>query len=222
MATFTDALPILVGFTGVYGSGKCYVAEALVSDLSAGAAVLVREDSYYRDAASLPGFDAATFDFDDVAARDHELMVRDLSELKAGRDIVAPLYSFIHHGREPGGEPVRAAEVVIVEGTHLLCTPALVDLFDIRVFVDTPADIRFIRRLLRDQAERGRTAESVIHQYLATVRPGHERLTEPSRVNADFIVADATAAVRLEDPQAVVRLAAPVLAHPLLAALFTA
>ena len=112
-------------------------------------------------------------------------------------------------------------EVVIVEGTHVLCTPGLVELFDIRVFVDTPADIRFIRRLLRDQAERGRTADSVIQQYLATVRPGHVRLTEPSRVNADFIVADATAAVRLEDPQAVVRLVAPVLAHPSLAGLFS-
>ena len=104
----------------------------------------------------------------------------------------------------------------MVEGTHVLCTPDLTALFDIRVFVDTPADIRFIRRLLRDQEERGRSADSVVAQYLATVRPGHERLTEPSRTHADFIVADATAAVRLEDPQAVVRLAAPVLAHPLL------
>ena len=86
---------------------------------------------------------------------------------------------------------------------------------------DTPADIRFIRRLLRDQSERGRSADSVVAQYLATVRPGHERLTEPSRTHADFIVADATAAVRLEDPQAVVRLAAPVLAHPLLAPFLT-
>jgi uridine kinase len=153
---------------------------------------------------------------------DQVMMIRDLTELKAGRDIVAPLYSFIHHGREPGGEAVRAAGVVIVEGTHVLCTPGLVALFDIRVFVDTPADIRFIRRLLRDQTERGRTPESVIAQYLATVRPGHERLTEPSRVNADFIIADAMAAVRLEDPQAVVRLAAPVLAHPLLAPLIRA
>ena len=140
-----------------------------------------------------------------------------LTELKAGRPVVAPLYSFLHHGRDPGGEPIPAAEVVILEGTHVLCTPALTALFDIKVFVDTPADIRFIRRLLRDQTERGRTAESVIHQYLLTVRPGHERLTEPSRTHADFIVADATAAVRLEDPQAVIRLAAPVLAHPLLA-----
>ncbi len=212
-------MAILIAITGGSGSGKSTLAEAVVAALPDGAAVLLREDSYYRDAAGLPDFDPNTFDFDDVAARDHALMIHDLSELKAGRTITAPIYSFIHHGREPGGEPVPAAEVVIVEGTHVLCTPGLVDLFDIRVFVDTPADIRFIRRLLRDQAERGRTAESVIAQYLDTVRPGHERLTEPSRVNADFIVADATAAVRLEDLQVVVRLAAPVLAHPLLAAL---
>ena len=95
-------MPILIAITGGSGSGKSTLAETLVAALPAGAAVLVREDSYYRDAASLPGFDAATFDFDDVAARDHELMVRDLSELKAGRDIVAPLYSFIHHGRAGG------------------------------------------------------------------------------------------------------------------------
>ena len=209
-------MAILIAITGGSGSGKSTLAEALVSALPSGKAVLVREDSYYRDAASLPGFDEATFDFDDVAARDHVLMIADLSELKAGRPVTAPLYSFIHHGREPGGEPVPAAEVVVVEGTHVLCTPELTALFDIRVFVDTPADIRFIRRLLRDQEERGRSADSVVAQYLATVRPGHERLTEPSRTHADFIVADATAAVRLEDPQAVVRLAAPVLAHPLL------
>ena len=212
-------MAILIAITGGSGSGKSTLAETLVSALPDGAAVLVREDSYYKDAAALPGFDAATFDFDDVAARDHDLMVADLKALKAGRSVTAPVYSFIHHGREPGGEPIPAAQVVIVEGTHVLCTPDLTALFDIRVFVDTPADIRFIRRLLRDQAERGRSADSVVAQYLATVRPGHERLTEPSRTHADFIVADATAAVRLEDPQAVVRLAAPVLAHPLLQAL---
>ena len=211
-------MTILIAITGGSGSGKSTLAEALVTSLPAGVAVLMREDSYYRDAASVPGFDADTHDFDDVAARDHDLLIQDRSELKAGRPAVAPLYSVLHHGRDPGGEPIPAAEVVIVEGTHVLCTPALTALFDIKVFVDTPADIRFIRRLLRDQTERGRTADSVIHQYLLTVRPGHERWTEPSRTHADFIVADATAAVRLEDPQAVIRLAAPVLAHPLLAA----
>lgn len=209
-------MTILIAITGGSGSGKSTLAEALISSLPEGVATLLREDAYYLDAASVAGFDPATHDFDDVAARDHDLLISDLTDLKAGRSVTAPLYSFIHHGREPGGDPVPAAQVVVVEGTHLLCTPALAALFDIRVFVDTPADIRFIRRLLRDQTERGRTAESVIQQYLATVRPGHERLTEPSRVHADFIIADATAAVRLDDAQAVVRLAAPVLAHPLL------
>ena len=209
-------MAILIGITGGSGSGKSTLAEALYAALPPDSAVLLREDSYYIDAAALPDFDPAAFDFDDVAARDHVLMAEHLAELKAGRGVTAPVYSFIHHGREPEGEAVGAARVVIVEGTHVLCTPEVAALFDIRVFVDTPSDIRFIRRLLRDQVERGRTAESVIHQYLATVRPGHERLTEPSRVHADFIIADATAAVRLEDPQAVVRLAAPVLAHPLL------
>lgn len=210
-------MTLLIAITGGSGSGKSTLAETVVAALPAGRAVLLREDSYYKDAASLPDFDATTFDFDDVAARDHDLLIRDLTALKSGRDVVAPVYSFIHHGREPGGEPVAATDVVLVEGAHLLCTPDLAALFDIKVFVDTPADIRFIRRLLRDQAERGRTAQSVIGQYLATVRPGHERLTEPTKVLADFVVADATAAVRLTDPQAVVRLAAPVLAHPLLA-----
>jgi uridine kinase len=215
-------MTILIAITGGSGSGKSTLAEAVAAALPEGSAVLLREDSYYRDAASLPGFDAATFDFDDVAARDHDRLEADLGALKAGQDIVAPIYSFITHGREPGGQPVSAAEVVIVEGTHLLCTASLADLFDIRVFVDTPSDIRFIRRLLRDQAERGRTAGSVIEQYLTTVRPGHERLTEPSRTRADFVVADQTAAVRLEDPQTVVRLAAPLLAHPLLSRLVNA
>ncbi|MES2861706.1 MAG: uridine kinase [Pseudomonadota bacterium] len=209
-------MTILIAITGGSGSGKSTLAETVAAALPVGTAALMREDSYYRDAASLPGFDAATFDFDDVAARDHDLLIEDLKRLKAGKPVTAPVYSFIHHGREPDGEPVPAAAVIIVEGTHVLCTAALAELFDIRVFVDTPADIRFIRRLLRDQAERGRTATSVIDQYLKTVRPGHERLTEPSRTRADFIVADTTAAVRLDDAQAIVRLAAPLLAHPLL------
>lgn len=214
-------MALLIAITGGSGSGKSTLAEAIASGLPAGRAVLVREDWYYRDSASLPGFDAATFDFDDVAARDHDLMIADMAALKAGRAITAPVYSFVVHGREPGGQPVAAAEVVVAEGTHLLCTPALAALFDIKVFVDTPADIRFIRRLLRDQAERGRSAQSVIDQYLLTVRPGHERLTEPARALADFIVADTTAAVRLEDPAAVMRLAAPLLADPRLAAAMT-
>ncbi|MFN4288820.1 MAG: uridine kinase [Brevundimonas sp.] len=205
----------LIAITGGSGSGKSTLAEALIEALPEGVATLVREDWYYHDAASVPGFDPATYDFDDVAARDHGLLISQLKDLRAGRDVLAPIYSLVHHGREPGGLSVQARPVIVVEGAHVLCTPALADLFDLKVFVDTPADIRFIRRLLRDQVERGRTADSVISQYLKTVRPGHERFTEPSRAVADFIVADSAAAVRIEDPTTITRLIAPVLAHPL-------
>lgn len=208
---------LLIAITGGSGSGKSTLAQALVDALPRGAAAVVVEDWYYHDAAALPGFDPSDYDFDDVAARDHELLAAHLAELKAGRPVQAPIYSLETHGREPGGVAVPAAPVVLIEGIHLLATPALVPLYDLKVFVDTPADIRFIRRLLRDQTERARTARSVIDQYLKTVRPGHERFTEPGRALADFVVADQTAAVVLEDRQAVNRLAAPVLAHPLLA-----
>lgn len=209
-------MTILIAITGGSGSGKSTLAEALMASFPEGTAALLREDSYYKDAASVEGFDAATHDFDHVDARDHDLLIRDLVSLKGGQDIVAPIYSFITHGREDGGEAVKAASIIIIEGTHVLCNAQLCDLYDIKVFVDTPADIRFIRRLLRDQSERGRTPDSVVNQYLATVRPGHEGFTEPSKRHADFVVADQTAAVRLVDNEAVVRLAAPVLAHPLL------
>lgn len=211
-------MSLLIAITGGSGSGKSTLARAVAHALGPDQAVVVLEDWYYVDAAALPDFDPAAFDFDHVAARDHHLLAEHLSELKAGRAVQAPVYSMIHHGREPGGIPVPAVPVVIVEGIHLLATPGVAGLFDLKVFVDTPADIRFIRRLLRDQAERGRTARSVIDQYLRTVRPGHERFTEPGRALADFVVADQTAAVVLEDVQAVDRLAAPVLAHPILKA----
>ena len=210
-------MSLLIAITGGSGSGKSTLAQALAAALGPDQAVVVLEDWYYVDAAALPDFDASTFDFDHVAARDHALLARHLADLKAGRAVEAPIYSLIHHGRDPGGAPVPAAPVGIVEGIHLLATPEVAALFDLKVFVDTPADIRFIRRLLRDQAERGRTAQSVIDQYLKTVRPGHERFTEPGRALADFVVADQTAAVVLEDRSAVDRLVAPVLAHTLLA-----
>ncbi|MBU1325810.1 MAG: uridine kinase [Alphaproteobacteria bacterium] len=209
-------MTLLIAITGGSGSGKTTLAEALVAAMRPGAAALLSEDDWYVDAAALPDFDPAVFDFDDVAARDHTLMTAQLAELKAGRAVDAPVYSMETHGREAFTRRIEPAEAIVVEGVHALSTPALAALYDIKVFVDTPADIRFIRRLLRDQVERGRTPDSVVDQYLKTVRPGHERFTEPTRAVADFVVADATAAVRLADPQDVLRLAAPLLVHPLI------
>ncbi|ATQ41927.1 uridine kinase [Caulobacter mirabilis] len=208
--------PLLIAVSGGSGSGKSTLAHALQARLPEGCVRLIIEDDYYRDFWDEPGFDPASFDFDDVAAKDHALLATHLAALREGETVQAPVYCFETHRRK--GEPaaVAPAPVVVVEGAHLLCTPALADLFDLRIFVDTPADVRFIRRLIRDQIQRGRTAQSVIDQYLATVRPAHERLIEPSRGRADLIIADARGAVIPDDPTEFDRLLAPVLGHPLL------
>lgn len=214
----SSAAPLLIAVAGGSGSGKSTLAAALEARLPAGTVTLVIEDAYYGDHGGRPGFDAARFDFDDVAAKDHALLARHLAALRAGETVQAPVYCFETHRRLAPAATIRPAPLIVVEGAHLLCTPDLAALFDLRVFVDTPADVRFIRRLMRDQAQRGRTADSVIQQYLATVRPAHERLIEPSRTRADIVIADTRGAVIPDDPAEFERLLAPVLAHPLLSA----
>ncbi len=203
--------PLLIAVAGGSGSGKSTLAAALQTRLPEGAVRVVIEDAYYSDWGGRPGFDAATFDFDDVSAKDHELLARHLRALKSGQAVDGPVYCFSTHRRKPETERLEPSAVVVVEGAHLLCTPELAAIFDLRVFVDTPADVRFIRRLIRDQRERDRTAESVISQYLATVRPAHERFIEPSRRLADIVIADERGAVIPDDPAELDRLLAPVL-----------
>lgn len=215
------APPLLIAVAGGSGSGKSTLAGALEARLPAGTVTLVIEDAYYGDYGGRPGFDAATFDFDDVGAKDHALLGEHLAALRAGRSVEAPLYCFETHRRLPSVASVAPAPLIVVEGAHLLCTPELAALFDLRIFVDTPPDVRFIRRLIRDQAQRGRTADSVIQQYLATVRPAHERLIEPSRTRADIVIADDRGAVIPDDPAELDRLLAPVLAHPVFKAATT-
>lgn len=212
----TPRPPLLIAVAGGSGSGKSTLAGALEARLPAGTVTLVIEDAYYGDHGGKPGFDAAGFDFDDVAAKDHDLLARHLMALRAGEPVQAPLYCFETHRRLEPVAMINPAPLIVVEGAHLLCTEGLADLFDLRIFVDTPADVRFIRRLIRDQAQRGRTADSVIQQYLATVRPAHERLIEPSRARADIVLVDDRGAVIPDNPAEFDRLLAPVLAHPLL------
>jgi uridine kinase len=216
-------MAVLVAITGGSGSGKSTLAAALMAALPTGAAVMVSEDWYYRDCSAFPDFDPATFDFDDIAIRDHALLIQHLQALRAGRGIVAPAYDFVTHSRTAdAGVSVRPATVVVVEGSHLLCDGALAAAFDLRIYLDTPDDVRFIRRLLRDQAERGRTARSVVDQYLLTVRPAHERLTGPSRARADVVIEDVTTTVDHPDLAEVAKLAAPLLEHPVLRGVFAA
>ncbi len=212
-------MSILVAITGGSGSGKSTLAEGLAAALPAGAATLVSEDWYYRDCSAFPDFDPARFDFDDIVIRDHDLLVEHLTVLKAGRAVQAPVYDFATHSRKAdAGLRVDPAPVLIVEGTHLLCSEAVASLFDLRIYLDTPDDVRFIRRLLRDQEHRGRTARSVIDQYLATVRPAHFRLTHASQQRADLIVRDPSTTVDHPDVDAVAVLVRPLLKHPAFAA----
>lgn len=208
--------PLLIAVAGGSGSGKSTLAAALQARLPEGTVRVVIEDAYYGDWGGRPGFDPATFDFDDIAAKDHDLLARHLLALKAGKTVEGPVYCFSTHRRKAEVDRLEPRPVIVVEGAHLLCTPELASIFDLRVFVDTPSDVRFIRRLIRDQRERDRTAESVISQYLATVRPAHERFIQPSRMLADIVIVDDRGAVIPVDPNEFDRLLAPVLFHPLL------
>lgn len=208
-------MAILVAVTGGSGSGKSTLAEGLSLALPHGSTTIVSEDWYYRDCSAFPDFDPATFDFDDIVIRDHDLFIAHLEMLRAGRAVEAPVYDFATHSRRSdAAQRVEPAEVVIAEGTHLLCSDAVAAMFDLRVYLDTPDDVRFIRRLLRDQEHRGRTARSVIEQYLATVRPAHFRLTHLSRARADLIVTDPSTTVEQPDMTAVAELVRPLLSHP--------
>jgi uridine kinase len=213
-------MSILVAITGGSGSGKSTLAEGLRAALPAGAATLVSEDWYYHDCSRFPAFDPASFDFDDIVIRDHALLIEHLGALRAGRAVAAPVYDFATHSRKPGAaQPIEPAPVLIVEGTHLLCSAEVAAMFDLRIYLDTPDDVRFIRRLLRDQEHRGRTARSVIDQYLGTVRPAHFRLTHASRQRADLIVTDPSTTVDNPDRSAVAELVRPLLRHPVFEAL---
>ena len=207
-------MTLLIGIVGGSGSGKTTIAQALADRLGTRAG-LIAEDSYYGDWGAEPGFDPATFDFDDVASRDHALMAEHLATLRTGGQVEVPVYNFVTHRRLAGQTTVVGpVDAVIVEGLHLFCTPQVAEQFEIKVFVDTPADIRFIRRLIRDQTERGRTWDSVVAQYLDTVRPAHLRQVEPSRISAEIVILDEAGAVRLDNAAGVDRLVAPILADP--------
>ena len=205
-------MPFLIAIAGGSGSGKTTLAQTLLSALPDGSCAFLSEDWYFADVGATPGFDPATYDFDDLQVRDHARLIADLHRLRAGEAVTAPAYSFTEHRRiHEHATPVPARPVVVAEGAHLLCNAAVAGLFHLRVFVDTPADVRFIRRLLRDQAERGRTAQSMIDQYLRTVRPAHLRLVEPSKTHADLVIPDDQGRVGDADPVELLALAQPVL-----------
>jgi len=190
---------LLIGVTGGSASGKTEIARAAARAASPLSALVIAEDDYYGDHGAGPDFDAAQFNFDDPASRDHALMAQQLNVLKSGAPVEAPIYDFAIHRRRSDTRTLQSCDVIVAEGIHLFCDAQLRDLFDIRVFVEAPDDVRLARRLLRDVNERGRTAQSVVSQYLRTVRPMHHEWTQPARDHADLVIRNDAAAARPAD-----------------------
>lgn len=180
--------PYLIGVAGGSSSGKTTVSERLAELAGEDAVSLVKLDSYYVDTPHLPIEERATLNYDHPDAFDWQLLNDHLAALTAGASVPVPIYDYVHHRRSDEVRTVRPARILVVDGILILYDQVVRERFDLKVFVDTEADIRLIRRLERDVAERGRTVESVIHQYLATVKPCHEQFIEPSKRHADVIV----------------------------------
>jgi uridine kinase len=180
--------PIIIGVAGGTGSGKTTVVREIVRHFSRDEVALIQHDSYYRDHRHLTIEERAALNYDHPDALETELLVRHLQYLLDGNPVQIPIYNFSTHLREAATEVVQPQKVIIVEGILILVDLALRDMMDIKVFVDTDADIRFIRRLQRDITERDRTVQSVIQQYLNTVKPMHEEFVEPSKRYAHIII----------------------------------
>ncbi len=180
--------PIIIGVAGGSGSGKTTVVREIIRGLDDAQVIVIQHDSYYRDQSRLAFEERAALNFDHPDALETDLLVSHLRELVQGRPVQVPVYNFAIHCREATTVTVYPRKVVIIEGILILSDSALRDMMDIKVFVDTDADIRFIRRLQRDVAERERTVESVIQQYLSTVKPMHEEFVEPSKRYAHVII----------------------------------
>lgn len=176
----------IIGITGGSGSGKTTIVNKIaeiVPDFQ-----FIPQDNYYKSAEHISNRNITAFNFDHPSAFDNELIYRHLAALKAGETIEMPQYDFVNHRRAAETIRVNPSKLIVFEGIMILFEKEIRDLIDLKVYVDTPDDIRFIRRLRRDVKERGRTQDSVVRQYLEVVRPGHYQFVEPTKAYADLIV----------------------------------
>jgi len=180
--------PIIIGVAGGTGSGKTTVSEAILERVGRERITYIQHDSYYKDLSRLPLAERHKINFDHPEALETNLLVEHLKRLQAGSPVEVPIYDFTTHTRRRETRRVEPRGVTLVEGILIFADKALRELMDVKIFVDTDADIRFIRRLQRDITARGRTMESVIRQYLETVRPMHLEFVEPSKRYADIII----------------------------------
>jgi uridine kinase len=180
--------PLVIGVAGGSGSGKTTVVRRIVESIGEGQVIVLEHDRYYRDRNDLRLEERASLNYDHPDSLETDLLVRHVTDLREGRGVDVPVYDFARHARKPATEAVAPGKAIIVEGILIFSDATLRALMDVKVFVDADDDTRFIRRLQRDITNRGRTVNSVIEQYLGTVKPMHLEFVEPSKRYADVII----------------------------------
>lgn len=188
MSAATHKRPVIIGVTGGSGSGKTSVSRAIFDSLNGHSLLMIQEDSYYKNQDDISFDERVKVNYDHPNAFDTDLLIEQLGDLLEWKAIDIPVYDYVQHTRGKQTVHVEPKEVIIVEGILVLNDPRLRDLMDIKIFVDTDDDIRIIRRIQRDLEERGRSLQSVIDQYLSTVKPMYHQFIEPTKRYADIIV----------------------------------
>lgn len=180
--------PLVIGIAGGSGSGKTTVAQEILQRVGPSRIAFLQHDSYYKDLSGLPPTQRAEVNFDHPNSLETELLIHHIACLRDNQAVEVPIYDFSTHSRTDKTYTVQPRRVILVEGILIFTEAPLRNMFDVKIFVDTDSDLRFIRRLERDLTERGRTTESVIKQYQLTVRPMHMEFVEPSKRYADVII----------------------------------
>lgn len=180
--------PILIGIAGGTGSGKSTVTKEIFKAITDTNVAILEQDSYYKDQSHLSFEERVKTNYDHPFAFDNELLIKHLLDLSAGKSIEKPIYDFENHNRKKETITVHPKDIIILEGILILFEEEIRNLLEIKIFVDTDSDVRVIRRILRDIKDRGRTLDSVILQYMGTVRPAHLQFVEPTKRYADIII----------------------------------
>ena len=183
-----NTAPLVIGIAGGSGSGKTTVAQEILQRVGPDRIAFLQHDSYYKDLSGLPPAQRAEVNFDHPNSLETELLTEHIASLRDGKAVEVPIYDFSTHSRTAKTYTVQLRRVILVEGILIFTEAALRNMFDVKIYVDTDSDLRFIRRLERDITERARTTESVIKQYQLTVRPMHMEFVEPSKRYADVII----------------------------------